>query len=109
MRLLAFPDDAPRGENMRRLALGLIAALALLTLTSCRAGGPLLGAVYTSGPALRVLGDGASQPAVVHYSLGRPAAVSVWLDDARGERLVLRERQPRPPGADYQLSFDGTY
>jgi hypothetical protein len=94
---------------MPKLALVLLTAAALLALTSCRAGAPLLGAVYTTGPALRVLGEGTSQPAVVHYSLGRPADVTVWLDNASGGRLVLRERQPRPPGEDYQLSFDGTY
>jgi hypothetical protein len=94
---------------MRHIALALLTVAATLLLGSCRAGAPLLGAVYTTGPALRVLGDVAAQPAVVHYSLGRPADVTVWLDDSRGERLVLRERQPRPPGDDYQLSFDGTY
>ncbi|HLH22498.1 MAG TPA: hypothetical protein VK066_08235 [Chloroflexota bacterium] len=94
---------------MRKLALILLVLAALLALGSCRAGAPLLGAVYTSGPALRVLGDGVTQPVVVHYSLGRPADVSVWLDGHDGNRLVLRERQPRPPGDDYQLSFDGTY
>jgi hypothetical protein len=94
---------------MRKPALILLAAAALLSLTSCRAGAPLLGAVFTTGPALRVLGDAVAPPAVVHYSLGRPADVTVWLDDSRGERLLLRERQPRPPGDDYQLNFDGTY
>ena len=57
-----------------------------------------------SEPQTQVTG----QPAVIHYSLGRPADVTVWLDDSRGQRLVLRERQPRPPDDDYQLSFDGT-
>ena len=50
-----------------------------------------------------------TQPAVVHYSLSRPASISAWLADARGARLPLRDGQARPAGQDYQLAFDGTY
>ena len=94
---------------MRNLALLAAMAALLLSLASCRAGGPLLSDVYTAGEPLRVDGSGASQPAVVHYSLSRPATVSAWLVDPLGQRLALREGQGRPPGQDYQLSFDGTY
>ncbi|HZU05327.1 MAG TPA: gliding motility-associated C-terminal domain-containing protein [Chloroflexota bacterium] len=90
--------------------LAVVAALGGATLLgSCRAGSPLLSGVYTSGGPLRPDGNGTGAPAVVHYSLSRPAAVSVWLTNGDGTRLVLRERQPRPSGADYRLTFDGTY
>src|SRR6266849_3418746 len=96
-------------DMMRNLALLVTLTTVLLTLANCRAGGPLLGAVYTSDGDLRVEGDGPTQPAVVHYSLSRPASISAWLADERGARLPLRDGQARPAGEDYQLAFDGTY
>ena len=48
-------------------------------------------------------------PAVLHYTLQRPAEVSAWLTDSQGGRLMLRERQARPTGQDFQLAFDGTH
>ena len=94
---------------MQGLVLAGAAVGLALALVSCRASDPLLSGVYTSGAELRVLGNSVPQAAVVHYSLARPAEVTIWLTDGGGSRLVLRERQRRPPGTDYQLSFDGTY
>lgn len=88
----------------------LFAPLAVvLLLVGCNASGGLLQNVYTTGGTLTVTGPSLDAPAVLHYSLARPAEVSAWLSDATGTRLVLRERQPRPAGQDYQLSFDGTH
>lgn len=93
---------------MRNWVLVGAAVTLVLGLASCRASDPLLSGVFTTAAALRVTGDG-GEPSVIHYTLARPADVTVWLADATGQQLVLRDRQRRPPGADYQLSFDGTY
>jgi hypothetical protein len=83
--------------------------LLALVLGSCRPSGSLLYDVHLTGGALVATGPSLERPALLHYSLARPAEVSVWLTDGAGQRLVLRERQPRPAGLDYQLPFDGTY
>src|SRR5687767_8973408 len=93
---------------MRSWVLVGAAVALVLGLASCRANDPLLSGVSTTAAALRVTGDG-DEPGVIHYTLTRPADVTVWLADATGRQLVLRDRQRRPPGVDYQLSFDGTY
>jgi len=90
-------------------ALIALVAGVLLSLLSCRAGEPLLTGVQTTGAALRIVGDSGDQTAVVHYSLARPATVTVWLSGGPNEQFLIRDRQPRPPGRDYQLTLDGTY
>ncbi len=93
---------------MQRLGVVAVVAAGLL-VASCRTGEPLLSGVHATGAALRVMGEASSEPAVIHYSVARPAAVSVWLADGAGYRVMLRESQARPQGRDFQLSFDGTY
>jgi hypothetical protein len=92
-----------------RRVLGVLLAGGLLGLASCRGGEPLLSGVHTSGAALRVMGDNADATAIVHYTLSRPAAVSIWLAGGPDGQLLIRDRQSRPPGQDYQLTLDGTY
>ncbi len=94
---------------MATLARAAVAGMLALLLVSCRAGAPLLSDVFTTGAELHVGDGGLTEPAVVHYSLARAATVTAWLTDPYGHRLVLRDAQPRPPGQDYQLAFDGTY
>ncbi len=88
--------------------LALLASLPVL-LASCRAGEPLLSGVQATGAALRIMGDGSDQTAIIHYSLSRPAAVSVWLAGGPNGQFLIRDQQHRPPGQDYQLTLDGTY
>ncbi|MBX5490607.1 MAG: gliding motility-associated C-terminal domain-containing protein [Chloroflexi bacterium] len=86
-----------------------LAGLLVLLLGSCGPSGSLLQDVYITGTPLSATGPSLDSPALVHYSLTRPAEVSIWLTDSTGRQLVLRERQARPAGDDYQLPFDGTY
>lgn len=62
------------------------------------------------GPAsveLRPTGNG--EHASIHYTIGRDAKVSVFLQDAAGTRYTLRENELRTASPDpYSLSFDGT-
>jgi hypothetical protein len=93
----------------RGMGLWALMTCLLLGLASCRTGEALLSDVRTSSSALRVVGDSGDQNAVIHYSLSRPASVSVWLTDGAEGTLLIRDRQPRPPGLDYRLTLDGTY
>ncbi|HLI25584.1 MAG TPA: gliding motility-associated C-terminal domain-containing protein [Chloroflexota bacterium] len=95
--------------NWWRASATALSLLLGLALGSCRASGSLLYDVYLTDGALATTGPSLERPALLHYSLARPAAISVWLIDSAGQRRMLRERQPRPAGQDYQLPFDGTY
>lgn len=53
--------------------------------------------------------DGRGAPAVLGYSLGRPASIDFYALAPNGERFYLRRDEPRPSGQAYQYQFDGTY
>jgi hypothetical protein len=85
------------------LALLLIA---LIALAGCGAGA-LLSDVGISATMLQPTGAG--EHVDISYMIGRPAKVSIYLQDAKGARYTLRDGEARPPSSDpYVLRFDGT-
>ncbi len=89
--------------------LQTLALLALLSaaLAACGTSGALLSGVGPAELELRPTGQG--ETAKIAYTIGKPARVSVFLDDAAGTRYTLRANEPRLPSADgYTLLFDGT-
>ena len=82
-----------------------LAALSAL-LAGC-ASRPLLGDVALSDPALRPTGAG--ETVSISYAIGRPASVSVYLQDGAGARYTLRDGEQRLASDEpYALRFDGT-
>ncbi len=81
--------------------------LFLLGLTQgCSLGQPLLNNVRATPNTLE---PSSSEPIAIQYEIGQPAEVSVYLEDASGQRYDLRVDQPRAPAEDpYTLRFDGT-
>ena len=91
---------------IRFLAKLLVLPAALLALAACGAR-PLLGEVTLSAPELHATGAG--ETVRISYAIGRPASVTVYLEDAAGARYVLRQDEPRQASAEpYTLRFDGT-
>jgi len=90
-----------------RLALAFATfCVALLALAGC-GGGALLSDVGLSAPTLQATGAG--DHVDISYRIGRPAKVSIYLQDAKGTPpYKLRENEPRQPSSDpYVLRFDG--
>jgi hypothetical protein len=91
---------------MRFILTLFLCMLALVALAACGAR-PLLGDVALSEPTLRPTGAG--ETVSLSYTLGRAANVSVFLQDAAGQRFTLRQDEPRLPSDEpYALRFDGT-
>src|SRR5690606_37454954 len=91
---------------IRFLAKLLVLPAALLALAACGPR-PLLGEVTLSAPELHATGAG--ETVRISYAIGRPASVTVYLEDAAGARYVLRQDEPRQASAEpYTLRFDGT-
>lgn len=67
---------------------------------------PLLSGVAISTPTISPDGDGIDDDAIITYTVGRPALVSIILRDAAGREYVFRDREPRSAGS-YQARFDG--
>jgi hypothetical protein len=92
---------------MRLIRLVLPFALLAAALAGCGAGGPLLAGVALSAPTLQPTGNG--EHVDVSYQVGRPAKITIYLQDAAGTRYTLRDGEPREPSADaYLLRIDGT-
>lgn len=83
----------------------LLAGLAL-GLSGCGSAA-LLADVGVSAALLQPTGGG--EHVNIRYTVGRPAEVTIYLQDAAGARYVLRDRVSRQPSAEpYSLRFDGT-
>ncbi|MBK9713811.1 MAG: hypothetical protein IPO81_21300 [Kouleothrix sp.] len=81
-------------------------SLALAGLVGCGSSA-LLSAVGPASAELRPTGNG--EHVDISYTIGQPASVSVYLQDAAGTRYSLREGEQRLPSGDpYRLQFDGT-
>ena len=80
--------------------------IALTLLAACSPGRPTV--ELTAGRET-VAADGRGAPALLTYSLSRPAAIDLYVNGPSGERLYLRRAERRPAGQDYQYLFDGTY
>ncbi len=93
---------------VRPISITLIAAS--LLLTGCGeldlAMGPLLNTVSFSGAQITPNADGDNDVVEIQYSLRRPADVSIYFDDAAGERYYFREARRRAPG-DYSVFWGG--
>jgi hypothetical protein len=81
--------------------------LAALALAGCSTGRPLVLEVGVSRETLRPGADADGRVAF-RYALSRPATISLALERPDGQRLYLRQNEPRPPGTDYRYEFDGT-
>jgi len=87
-----------------RIGLPLVAlVLALVALAGCGTSA-LLSDVAVSAAVLHP-----GEHVDISYVIGRPAKVSIYLQDASGARYVLRDGERRIASADpYTLRFDGT-
>lgn len=81
-----------------------LAALALLA-AACSFGS-LLANVSLSPAVISPNADGSDDATNIRYSLGRTAEVSIYFDDAQGQRHYFRRDQLRSPG-DYQVAWGG--
>lgn len=89
----------------KRIGFWALLLFILGVLASCGSR-PLLADVSASTDVLRPLDGGAAID--ISYSIGQQAHVSIYLEDERGARYVLRENEPRLPASDpYTLRFDG--
>ncbi len=88
----------------------LLATIALLNGACGQldlAAGPLLYDVVVTPTAISPNADGVSDVTEIHYSLRRAADVSIYFENADGERFYFRESRRRSPG-DYSVFWGGT-
>ncbi len=87
--------------------LALVAALGLLPLL---VGGchlrPLLDQVSVAPSTISPNADGESDATRIAYRLSRTARVSIWFQDAAGQRYYFRQERPRSPG-EYSVLWGG--
>lgn len=90
--------------------ISMILIMATLLLAGCGeldlTLGPLLSTVSFSGAQITPNADGDNDVVEIQYSLRRPAAVSIYFDDAAGARYYFREARRRAPG-DYSVFWGG--
>jgi hypothetical protein len=90
---------------MRRLiSFALLLAVALI-LSACGSR-QLLSKASFAPDTISPNADGVQDATSIHYELGRPANVSIYLQDAAGQRYYFRNAQPRPSGV-YDVLFGG--
>lgn len=91
---------------MRNVRFLICLALLPLALAGCGTS-PLLANVGPTALELRPTGRG--ENVKISYTIGRDATVSVFLQDAAGQRYTLRENEARLASPEpYTLAFDGT-
>jgi hypothetical protein len=83
-------------------ALFLLAGCGQLAFTA----GSLLNDVAFSNAAITPNADGADDVTEIRYSLRRPADVSIFFEDAAGERYYFRDARRRAAG-DYTVLWGG--
>ena len=89
----------------RRFPLALILVGATLLLSAC-AFRPLLSGVNVRPNVISPNADGTDDVALMQYSIGRPANVSIYFTDASGNRHYFRNNERRSPG-DYKVYWNG--
>src|SRR5512137_2410596 len=90
---------------MRRLNSLVILLIALSVLSACGSR-ELLSKASFAPDTISPNGDGVQDVTAIHYELGRPANVSISVQDATGQRYYFRQNQPRTPGV-YDVLFGG--
>lgn len=68
--------------------------------------GPLLRDVTVAPDAISPNADGDTDATAIHYSLSRSADVSIYFENAAGERFYFRQERRRSPG-DYDVLWGG--
>lgn len=106
--------NVPMTRSQRQLLphpgclLGLLALL--LLLPGCGQldfnAGPLLHNVQVTPDFITPNADGSQDVTEIQYSLRRPADVSIYFEDAAGERYYFRDSRRRSPG-DYSVFWGG--
>ncbi len=97
--------------NRSRL-LSIVIAVVLVGMTLAAAwallqpGGPPLVAAAVSLPAISPNADGDDDAARITYTLRRPATISIYFEDAAGQRFYFRQDKMRDAG-DYNIEFGG--
>src|SRR5512141_2018877 len=90
---------------MRRSISSAVVLAVVLILSACGSR-ELLSKASFSPAAISPNGDGAQDATSIHYELDRLANVSIYLQDAAGQRYHFRNKQPRPAGT-YDVLFGG--
>src|SRR5690606_22742678 len=86
--------------------LPVLFCFATLFLSNCGTS-ELLTDVTLSSPTLQPTGNG--EYVDVNYRIGRLAHITIYLQDAAGQRYLLRDNEMREPSTDlYRLRIDGT-
>jgi hypothetical protein len=91
-----------------RTASGLLAVLLLITagLSGCHLR-PLLYDVSVSPDVISPNADGNDDATNIEYKLSRNASVSIYFENADGERFYFRQERPRSTGG-YRVQWGGT-
>jgi hypothetical protein len=90
---------------MRRLILSAFLLAVALILSACGSS-DLLSKASFAPDTISPNADGVQDATSIHYELGRKANVSIYLQDAAGQRIYFRNAQPRTPGV-YDVLFGG--
>ncbi len=90
---------------MRRLISSVVLLASVLILSACGSR-ELLSKASFAPDMISPNGDGVQDVTSIHYELGRKANVSIYLQDAAGQRYFFRNNQLRPSGV-YDVLFGG--
>jgi len=90
---------------MRRFISSALLLIAMLILSACGSR-ELLSKASLAPEMISPNADGVQDVTSIHYELGRQANVSIYLQDATGQRYYFRKDQPRPSGV-YDVLFGG--
>src|SRR5512137_823059 len=93
------------GGCMRRLISSALLLVVALFLSACGSR-ELLSKASVAPDTISPNGDGVQDATSIHYELGRRANVSIYLQDAAGQRYYFRHNQPRTAGT-YDVLFGG--
>src|SRR5512136_2355409 len=84
-------------KPLRLAALLLCVLIALCALSGCGSNSLIASASFRPA-TLSPNGDGQADATQIDYALNRAARVSIYLQDASGNRYYFRKDQPRPAG-----------
>jgi hypothetical protein len=91
----------------RRTAVGVLAILLFsLSLGGCHLR-PLLYDVSVSPDVISPDADGSDDATNIEYKLSRNALISIYFENADGERFYFRQERPRSAG-EYRVQWGGT-